>query len=659
MNRLTFLFFQNALFLCVAINVFAADDISFIKELSPANQTLANGPVLDLIHQALQKNLPEKRIWKKLLHYEANAFQSVVSQIKTADFFLSNDGHQKNDQELVATLAGFFAPAELKDKHPICRFPARLFWLRSQLKDHPAWNQLPVPTCYFYDVYIRNLNAESISFVFSSYYANSPGSAFGHTFFRVNKKTKVGKSKQELLDYGISYAAQITTGNSLLYMINGLTGGFNGSYVSVPYYYKVREYNDYESRDLWAYELNLNETEVAQLINHLWEVGPQLFDYYFFTQNCSYHMLSALEASSDRINLTDKVPLYVIPSDAVKALFEMTNFVRKVEFRPSLRKHFENKWNLLKENEKSDLVSVISQDSIEKLKKITFVDLERKALFYDTLIDYVDLKDPNGIANRTGRWHAVKEILLVNRAEIPVISDDLPIATNDEDRPDRSHPSARASFGIGNGPIEGAAKTRGFFQFRFAFHDLLDNSLGLPQFSQLEFFNFKFQAVDSQLVLDNFSFFNILQLNPLRRIDPQVSWGVDLGVKNLNLCNGDRSCLGAGLQIYGGYAAALDNSLFWWLPFLHYRFGNQFSITPNYLAVGYQLGYLYEFSQSYKVLIKYGKEIPDRYETADSISTQIRYNLSLRHSVELEWQSVQLSRLQDNQLGKVLYHYFF
>ena len=25
----------------------------------------------------------------------------------------------------------------------------------------------------------------------------------------------------------------------------------------MPYYYKVREYNDYESRDLWEYELEL------------------------------------------------------------------------------------------------------------------------------------------------------------------------------------------------------------------------------------------------------------------------------------------------------------------------------------------------------------------------------------------------------------------
>lgn len=622
---------------------------------SHATTTIHSANVQSLIKDAFQKKLFEERTWRKLLHYESTIYLTTVSQVKDKTFFLSEDGNKNKEHELSATLAGFFDPIELKDKHPICRFPARLYWLKQKLLNHPAWAELPVPTCYFYDVYLRNLNAESISFVFSSYYANNPGSAFGHTFFRINKKAKEGKSKQELLDYGISYAAQVTTGNSLLYMLNGLTGGFKGTYISVPYYYKVREYNDYESRDLWSYELNLSSDEVIQVINHLWEVGPHFFDYYFFTQNCSYHMLTVLEAASERIELVDKVPLWVIPSDSVKALYEVPDFVKKVEFRPSLRKHFESKWNQFSTEEKDKFIDVTTKYSDAKLQSFIFTNEQRKALFYDAMIDYADMKDPKGISSRQGPWHKIKEFLLSNRAVIPVISEDSVIPMSDWDRPDKSHPSGRVSVGAGRDHN----KTLGFFQYRFAFNDLLDDSRGLPIYSQLEFFNFKFQLRDNDFNLENFSFFNILQLNPLRRIDPELSWGVDVGVKNMNLCAGMRSCLGAGLQAYTGYAASAGDHLFWLLPFLHYRYGEQFNTIPNYLAAGYQLGYLFELTQKYKFITRYVKEVPNRFLVSDSLSANIRANLTYTQSIEFEWQAQALSDVENSQASKVLYHYFF
>ncbi len=620
-----------------------------------ATTTLLSPAIQSLVRDAVQKKLQEARTWKKLLHYESTIYFTTLSQIKDPTFFLANDGYKNAENELTHTLEGFFQSPELKDKHPICQFPARLHWLKQKLKDHPAWSELPKPICYYYDVYLRNLNAKSISFVFSSYYANNPGSAFGHTFFRVNKKAKEGKAKQELLDYGISYAAQVTIDNGFLYMINGLLGGFKGTYISVPYYYKVREYNDYESRDLWSYELNLTQDEVTQVIDHLWEVGPHYYDYYFFTQNCSFHMLTVLEAASDRIELIDKVPFYVIPSDSVKALYKANDFVSKVEFRPSLRKHFEKRWDQFTSQEKDDFISVTQHYSEQKLRSISFVNDKRKAFFYDALIDYADMKDPKGIANRQGPWHTIKEFLLPQRAEIPVISEDSVIPMLDTDRPEKSHPSGRVTLGAGN--VQN--KTFGYFQYRFAFNDLLDDSRGLPVYSQLEFFNFKFQFTENEFSLENFSFFNILQLNPLRRIDPEMSWGVDVGVKNMNLCTGSGACLGAGAQVFAGYAASVGDSLFWLLPFLQYRYSEQFTGIPNYAAVGYQLGYLFEFTQRYKFISRYVKEVPNRFLTTDSLSANIRFNMTYTQSLEIEWQTGRLSDIENFQSSKVLYHYFF
>ena len=62
-----------------------------------------------------------------------------------------------------------------------------------------------------------------------------------------------------------------------------------------PYYMKVRIYNDVEWRDMWEYELDFKEEELSRLLDHLWELGGIYFKYYFFQENCSYHLLSLLE----------------------------------------------------------------------------------------------------------------------------------------------------------------------------------------------------------------------------------------------------------------------------------------------------------------------------------------------------------------------------
>jgi hypothetical protein len=40
-----------------------------------------------------------------------------------------------------------------------------------------------------------------------------------------------------------------------------LNRAISGEYSLMPYYRKVKEYGDFESRDLWEYELNLSPEE--------------------------------------------------------------------------------------------------------------------------------------------------------------------------------------------------------------------------------------------------------------------------------------------------------------------------------------------------------------------------------------------------------------
>ena len=258
--------------------------------------------------------------WLGLIHYKKH-FNHYKSQADGKEFFLAGAEGVKNPQaELEATLKAFAKPlsdfAE-PNRHPQCQFPARYLWLKSQL----AWkkNDFPQITCDAYQKFKQREDAGSVTLIFSSYYLNNPSSAYGHTFLRLNKKRKPHEKRSDLLDHGVNYAAAMTTQNPVAYAVMGLSGMFRGVFTNVPYFYKVREYNDFESRDLWEYDLNLTQSEIDMLVAHIWELGSTYFDYYYITENCSYHMLTTLEAAAPRYDLTKKVPYYVIPSEIGRA----------------------------------------------------------------------------------------------------------------------------------------------------------------------------------------------------------------------------------------------------------------------------------------------------------------------------------------------------
>lgn len=598
--------------------------------------------------------LSRSKMWLRLLHYEQTILGQMRSQVKDPRFFIHSNGYKDPFSEMSATLNEFFSKEKLDDQHAICRFPARLRFLKSNLKSNFDWTKLPEPKCVYYRNFKMNLNAQSVSFVFSSYYANNPSSAFGHTFFRVNRKERVSGNTLELLDYGVSYAANISTENPILYVLYGLFGGFTGTYASVPYYYKVREYNDYDSRDLWSYELNMSPLEIEQFVDHLWEVGPQYFDYYFFTQNCSFHMLTLLEASIEKIELTDRVPFYVIPSDAIAAIVREKDLIRKITFRPSLRRQFQSKWSSLNEKEKK-----VAKSKLESLKdgqsnnKVRADSDNRQALILDTLLDFTDLKDPKNIHRREGPWYAIKQSLLLERSAIQIVSPEIQIEQPDDDRPDRAHPSAR--FTVGLETFSKHSQIR-YLGLRFAFHDLLDNSLGLPKYSQVEFGHFEWRHQNSGIKWNYFSLFNLLQINPVTEMEHRLSWGVDVGGQSIPSLENSFS---PGLKVLGGVAVELDKSLLWILPFLHYRYSSAFETEPHYSALGLQVGYLLTLTTNAKTLLKYEQENPAKRESFSAISITGRYHLDFNISLEVEWGKVSISQGEDQETSKLKVHYYF
>ena len=262
-----------------------------------------------------QEDLSSSLKWQRLLHYKKNFLDQFESQADGDDFFLHSQGKINPQLELNESIKRFSETDKPNDDHPICKFPLRYKWLNRELG--MPW-KADLSGCRNYISFFSKLAAKRASVVFSSYYLTNPNSAFGHTLLRLSRFDD--KAETEMLDYGINYAAKAQETNPFLYAYKGLFGGFHGKFASIPYYYKVREYSDFEFRDLWSYDLKLSMSEVLEIVDHVWELGNTHFDYYYFHENCSYHLLSVLDVVRPSLNLTETYQVYTIPADTIRLL---------------------------------------------------------------------------------------------------------------------------------------------------------------------------------------------------------------------------------------------------------------------------------------------------------------------------------------------------
>jgi hypothetical protein len=292
-----------------------------------------SGYVRMLQDAADKKVLWNRREWLNLVHYRRSVLntQTFTSAVDDDRFFYAADGSRNPRAELNATLNAFFAEQPVGNDYALCRFPARFNWLKQHLEIDTG--RLPVVTCSDYAEWRGRIKAESATLVFPTYQLNSPSSMFGHTLLRLDPIE--GKGWSEWLSYAVNFGANIyNDDNSIAYAWKGLTGGYPGQFIVTPYFKKIQEYNRIEKRNIWEYKLNLKPAEVEILVTHLWELKEVNFDYYFFTENCSYRLLELIEVARPSVELTDEFVLTAIPVDTIRAV-EHAGLIEKAEFRPS------------------------------------------------------------------------------------------------------------------------------------------------------------------------------------------------------------------------------------------------------------------------------------------------------------------------------------
>ena len=429
-----------------------------------------------------------------------------------------------------------------------CRFPARLAFLSARLGLDEA--RLPAHDCPRRDRFLAEVSPRAVTYVFSSFYLNNPGSAFGHTLIRFDKTgtARAGKDA-ELLDYGVDYSATVDTSNAILYAVKGLFGLFRGEFKYYAYYYKVRQYGDFESRDLFEYELALEPAEVALLARHVWELGGTWIRYWYLDENCAYYLLAAIEAAAPRLQLTSHVGhVVVLPSDTVQALFMNPGLVTRVHERPSIRTQFEARAAGLLPGEAS-LVEALAGDPRTPLP--AGLPEARRAAVLDAAADLLDLRHAHGLLLGTDREAIeLRQLLLARRAQLLVPSPPLVLPEGGDRRPEAGHGSLR--LGVGGG----ASREGGGFaslDLRLALHDLLDPPDGYPANALIEFLpaRLRYYPGDRRLQLDDASLVRVYAVNPLGRFDLRPSWRMRAGATTVR-DGGCHECLAASLELGAG-----------------------------------------------------------------------------------------------------------
>ena len=249
--------------------------------------------------------------WLKLLRY--NKFgNNFESEADSKEFFLTTNGKYDPQAEYEELFKKLKEPIT-NENHAACRFPARsLKIIQDNKMLAPQFNK-----CTKLDKFLRKISPKGASLVFASYFIQKPSSAFGHTFLRLHSN-KSGDSS--LLDHAVDFSASVDTQNPIAYGVKGIIGGFKGRFSRMPYFLKLREYADLDSRDVWEYPLKLSVQELYFLVLHLWEMDQAYFDYYYFSENCSYHILRAVEAVTDK-DLSQHLKFFVIPIDTIQAMY--------------------------------------------------------------------------------------------------------------------------------------------------------------------------------------------------------------------------------------------------------------------------------------------------------------------------------------------------
>lgn len=503
----------------------------------------------ELQARATDARLAEDVGWQRLLHRVPGVFGGLESTVDFPGFFLSPEGKTDARTELASTLAAFFDPEPLYDEPSQCRFRARYEWLKARLEFDPA--RLPPAACNRFDEWAEALNVGALTLVFASNDPDSPSSMFGHTLLRLDARGAAGD--QRLLGYAVNYAAQTTRDAGFLYAAKGLTGFYQGNFSVMPYYEKVTEYERFEHRDLWEYPLQLDEPARQRLLWHLWEMRGVHSDYYFFGENCSYQLLSLIEAARPELDLTASFrsgPDYTIPVGSVRKLRD-AGVLGEPVFRPASAHRLRHRYDQLDAESRAWALGYIDGSRELDDPVLAAAEPSQRARMLEVAHDALYFRFQKGAATRDAALPRARRLLSA-RAGLDA-SPSFSQVPQPLTAPDRGHGSGR--IGVGT-RLSNNSHAAGLLHWRPAYHDRLDPPQGYLAGGEIEFLGVDAAFDDDGLRLDHVEFLNVQAVGLRDDLFRPWSWFATLAAPRARPLAEDPGAPGGSFAGGGGLATA-------------------------------------------------------------------------------------------------------
>ncbi len=559
--------------------------------------------------------------WHKLLH-----FKKGRSEIDDKRFFFAKNGKIDPKAELKASIKQLISDKSDDENSTLCRYPSRSRWILKKLPN--LKKEIFTPSCKKLNNELKELGAKEITLVLVSSHINSPASAFGHTFLRIDNNPDT-----PLLSYAVNYAAQTREENGFIYAYKGLFGGYKGRYSIDPYYKKLKEYSDLEQRDIWEYTLNLTQEEINRLVLHIFEIRHFYADYFFLSENCSYNILWLINIAKKDSNFINNFNLKAIPIDTVRAVISK-NLVKNSIYRPSQRKKILALSKTIKENRdalefaKSREYNLTKIENLNREDKISSIELATALLKIERSDNKIDEKEY--LKDFLKLLKARSKLGKIEREKIP-----------QPPSPESGHLSAKSSISYSN-------NNRLKLETKVSYHDIYDSDYGYISGGYISFFDTRIEYKNKKVKIDKIDFLRIKSYALQDAIFKPISWEVATGGKRI-FNNKLNSYLKAG----GGIT--LGNNIFYGYttitPTIYYRIDDKESISIN-------SGLLYNPSK----YLKFGLLISDEWfrdkKSIKEFKPFITYSFDQKSALSLRYNYKNIDKLEERELSLSWFWYY-
>ncbi|WP_213997685.1 DUF4105 domain-containing protein [Arsukibacterium sp.] len=470
-------------------------------------------------------NIALSPTWQKLLVYGDNGQSYITSD----SFFFSENGAADPLAELLATLTAFATPVDPAnpDMHAQCKFPARYQWLKQQITTHNF--DIEELSCPKFNQFNKQQNISSISVIFATGFLANPASYYGHLLLKLNTEN-VPTKHTDLQDTAINFGADVPADeNMALYVIKGIIGQYDASFTQQKYFYHAGNYRESELRDLWEYELALEQPDITLLLGHIWELLDADYRYYFFNRNCAFHMGDLLQLVLTS-KLADSQRLWMTPQSIMQNLsnvdFQGQPLVKTITYHPSRQSRLYQRFSFLNQQQKDVVHNIVNKPEDLAGFDLSGFEIAEQHAIVDTLIDYFQFmrKEAAGAGDINNTHYKQAVLLRYQLAPGPAVVD--------FDSASQPHLGRKPSYTSVQIVHNSAVESYGQIQLRPAYYDALDAEEGHVRFSALSMGELVLGFSDSRFFLKDLSLVKIESIRAnLTGLpgDRNYSWYLDVG----------------------------------------------------------------------------------------------------------------------------------